>query len=372
MKNKEIMKIIKQNIESNIPKNAPSIDFPFEEEKTFTKVRRPWYSYGQLALTTLLSVVIIVLSVAILLNQNEIPTPPSKLLESDQDIVSFSAISSMSLLSTITVDESMGISMLLSTELTSQEQPDLITSVLPYLRSIEQILSSNLGLNFTSGLSTLEGYDYYMQFETKNLINVTTTYVMHYNIVLVDEDDDESEYTLTGVLLFKDQSYQVIGEKKLEDDEEKVSFKAYKNEQSYVESYYEIENDQRVFNFKVVSNGITVSESMYELEQEDDEIKIKLSFTEGNNEGEYQFEYFTEDDINLIKIEFQTNINDVESSGKMVVQMIIDEVTGDSKYLISVKPDEGDEYEYEADDDDDEDDDEEEEEDDDDEEDDIL
>ena len=344
MKTKDIKKIIKLNIESNIPENAPRIDFPFAKEIITVENKKFVFSF-KLVMSSVFAIFVIILGFAFWPNNGIDPNPPAKLLNSNNEIVSFSAISSVSLLSTIGTNELISLTSDFEVVL---EHPTVITKVLPYLKSIEQLLLSDSGLNIISGESDMPEYDYYMQFETKNLANISTIYVMHYNLDLVDEDDEDSEYSIVGILIRGNKTYNVTGKKEIEDSEEKVEFKAFLDESNYVESLYKIENDEQVFEFMVIQNNLVVSESKYEIEYDDkDEIKVKLSFTEGNNEGEYEFEYYSEDNVNLIKIQFETELNNIESSGEMIVQMVVDDITGNTRYLIYVDPDDGDEYDYE-------------------------
>ena len=359
MRNKDIKKMIKLNIESNIPKHAPRIDFPFDKTVKVTEKRKLSLNF-KYVMSGVFAVFVIILGFAFWPGDEITPTPTNKLLNSDHEIVSFSAISSISLLSTLGTNDLIGLE---SNRITTTQQPDVITKVLPYLKSIEQLLLSESGLNIVSGASNLPEYEYMMQFETKNLANISTSYIMHYNLTLKEDDGDESEYSIEGILIFGQKTYDVIGEKEMEDDEEKVTFKAFIDENNYVESLYKLEDKKQKFEFLVVQNGFVISESLYEIEYDKNETKVKLSFTEGNNSGEFEFEYYTKNGIHLIKIEFEIDLNGVESSGEMIVQMIIDEITGNARYLIRVSPEDGDEYEYETDDEEDEDEEDEDEED---------
>ena len=352
MKTKDIKKIIKLNIESNIPMNAPRIDFPFAKTKAASFEKKRYTFSFKFAMSVVFAAFVIVLGFAFWPGGEVIPTPNNKLLNSDNEIVSFSAVSSISLLSTFGTNDL--VSLATDFEIVTN-QPDVITKVLPYLKSIEQLLLSESGLNIVSGTSDLPEYEYFMQFETKNLANISTSYIMHYNLFLEDADDDESEYTIEGILIFGQKTFNVVGEKEINDEEEEVEFKAFLDEDNYVESLYKIESGEQVFEFMVVQNGLLVSESKYEIEHDDNETTVKLSFEEGNNSGEFDFEYYIEGGINLIKIEFDIELNGIDSSGEMTVQMIIDELTGNTKYLIRVNPEDGDEYEYETDEEDEED-----------------
>jgi hypothetical protein len=365
MKTKDIKKLIQQNIESHIPETAPKLDIIWEKEQP--QMKKSWTFNYKLIMNIGMAVLVLVLTFALWPNGNT-PNPPAKLLNSDNEIISFSAVSSISLFSTIGNNELISQPVLLQVV----EQPQIITTVLPYLKTAEQLLLSDPGMNIITGESNLPEYTTFMQFETRNLIGHVTQYEMHYNLSLVDEDDEESEFLMEGILLFGVNTYQVIGEKKIEDDEEKVEFKAYKDDSNYVESLYKIENDEQTFEFKVVQQGLTISESKYEIEFDQEEIKVKLTFQEGSSEGQFEFEYFTEDGKDLIQIEFEIESMNQKSSGEMVVEMYVDDLTGVTKYRIMVNPDDDDPYEYETEDDDededDEDDEDEEDEDDEDEE----
>lgn len=356
MKPKEIKKIIKLNMDSHIPDQAPRLDIEWAKPKS-VPLKSPRAFHFKLILSTGLAVLILAITIALWPNGGLPPNPSEKLLKSDHEIISFSAVSSISLISTMGTNELIS----LPATLQATEEPEVITRVLPYLRTVEQLLLSDSGLNIVTGISDLPEYETFMQFETRNLLGGIKTYVMHYNMVLVDEDDDESEYSLEGILIFGENTYQVIGEKEIEDDEESVKFKAFKDASNYVESTYKIENDEQTFEFKVVQNGLTVSESKFEIEFDQDETKVKLSFKEGNNEGTFEFEYFTEDGLNFIKIEFEIDLNNQSSSGEMIVQMVTDPLTGITVYRIQVDPDDEESYEYDKEDDDDDEDDEDEE-----------
>jgi hypothetical protein len=87
------------------------------------------------------------------------------------------------------------------------------------------------------------------------------------------------------------------------------------------------------------------------------------------NEYYYEFKYENEDGDNVIKVEYETQIDGVEEEGEIKAYVVVDEVTGETSYFIVLDDDKDGEadYEYEKDRDDDDDDDDEDEEDDDDE-----
>jgi hypothetical protein len=344
MKKKDIKKIFINEIESHIPESAPKIDFPFVKPQPQPNKRNGFSFKLKYVMTTALAVLMVVAIIALQNGPLINPIPQERLLKNDNEVISFSAVSSISLMSNIEINEPLSQ----RTLLTTYSPSPVIEQLMPYLTAIEQLLSSDQGLNITTGESEMLEYSLFMTFETKDLLGNVTQYVMHYNMILIDEDEDEVEYDLEGILIFGSSTYNVIGKKEIEDNEEKLSFKAFKDSRNYVESLYEIENDKQKFEFKVVQNNITISESKFEIEYDDDEIQVQLEFEEGLNEGEFEFEYFEEEGINLIRIEFDTRIDGTRTSGEMTVQLIIDEISGVIKYRIYIDPDDGDAYDYET------------------------
>ena len=344
MKNKDIKKIMKQNIESHIPQSAPTIDFLFDQSNhDIEAIKKPRFNIN-LALATTLTVMMVIVGFLLFSNGGVNPSHPEFKFQNDEQILSFSAVSTLSLLST------MGENTLVSniTPMAQTNEDPIVLHLMPYLKSAEKIFLSDTGLNVITTDSTLPDYQYMMIFETKNLLNKISTYEMHYNLILESQDDEESEYQLSGILIQGQKEYQVIGEKEIEDDEEKLEFRAYLDETSYVESFYEIENDEQKFSYKVYQYGQLISESEFKIEYEDDEIKIELVFTEGSNSGIFEFEYVTEDEENMIKIKFDSTIDEIEISGEITVKMEIDPLNGDIIYHFLINPENDDSYEYDA------------------------
>lgn len=360
MKKKDIKKIMKHQIESHIPTKSPLIDFQFEKSNVqIEEIKQPRFNF-KLVLSSVMAIFIIAFIIVMLPKGNVNPPFVDLKLKDDNQVLSFSAVSSISLLSTLGNNELVSYNM----QTNSTTESPLVTYIMPYIKSAEKLFLSESGLNVVTQESSMSEYEYMMTFETKNLLGKSMTYEMHYNSTLQSQDDEESEYELDGILIQGSNTHKVTGQKEIEDDEVKIRFRAYKDESSYVESVYKIENDQQTFTFKVFQYNKQLSESKFKIEYEDDETKIELEFVEGDNKGDFKFEYFTEDNENYIKIEFETEIDGIDISGEMVVRMETDNVTGNIIYHFMVNPDDDDPYEYDVDDDDDDEDEEDNEEDD--------
>src|SRR3989339_693186 len=275
------------------------------------------------------------------LNQDGIPFN----LDSDQDVLAFQAISSVSLLSSqeLTVLETQRVSRMSEDVVTPMEQIE------PYLELFEQLLAQSNGLDVVTEASDLPEYETKQVFTTIDLLGNTVTYTMYYSNVVeeatIQEDAEDNEETDE---IHGDVTYQITGKHEIEDDEEKIEFTSMLNETDFVEVTYKIEDEEVKFEYVVYQNGQVVNESQIKIENEDDELKIEFSFVDGANSGEYEFKLETEDGEDILKIEFYTMIDGVESEGEAKVKVMIDEVTGETYYTVVVKGSDDDEEHEES------------------------
>ncbi|AUD64790.1 hypothetical protein BK011_03515 [Tenericutes bacterium MZ-XQ] len=316
-------------------------------------------------------------------------------LSSDEDVFSYQALATSSLLQSQTgdtlVEKESGFSLLSGSQTldTVEEVVEPVEVVEPYLELIEKFMSGDQGFNATVQTSDNVDYEFMIVFQTSDLLGEAQTYTLYYNQVLesdledetdetdeveeedeADEPDDEQEYIINGILVYGSQTFTVKGEKEIEADEEKLEFISYIDELNYVRSEYKVEEDETKFSIEEVRDGEVFSESEIKIEIEDNEIKVELEQFMNGNEYYYEFKYENEDGDNVIKVEYETQIDGVEEEGEIKAYVVVDEVTGETSYFIVLDDDKDGEadYEYEKDrDDDDDDDDEDEEEDDDDE-----
>lgn len=278
---------------------------------------------------------------------------------SDEEVFSFSAISTSALLKD---NVAAPLASTHQTRKLSDKTPDLtIEQIEPYLEMFESLLAQNNGLTVTTVVSDLELYETKTEFTLVDMLGNPLVYTMYYNTVLLDEktstdefdeedetEEQEKQYEIHGILLVGTIEYQILGSKKIEDGEEKITFKSYFDEDNYVISKYKVEDDEKKFSIQVVENGVTVLASKIKLEMEDSETSIKLEYIEGANQSTYSFKFEVENGINILKIKYQTNLDGIEDSGKIKVQILIDELTGVASYQIYVEPDHEEAYEHES------------------------
>ncbi len=278
----------------------------------------------------------------------------------DEEIFSFSAISTSTLISDTVVEPLAAVSQVTQLSTTT---PDLtIDQIEPYLEMFESLLAQNNGLTVTTTVSDNVLYETMSVFTVYDLLNNQMVYTMYYNTVLLDPelpvtettddsqvDEAQTQYEINGILVIGATEYQITGRKELEDGEEKISFKSAIDENNYVYSQYKVEDDEKKFLIKVVENGVIVTESKIKVEIEDGETVIKLESTQGANHSEYSFKYENENGVNVLKIKYQTLLDGIEDSGKIKVEVIIDELTNTTSYQIYVEPDHDEAYEHESD-----------------------
>ena len=312
--------------------------------------------------------VLILLSLAVFTACTQDSDGSTSLFTTNEDVIAFQVLAAASLLPTAnepaltTTVQAQPLSYVLNeTEEEPVDDDPLLTTIEPYIALVEKFLSTDNGLTVQVEASALEDYDLMMTFQTRGLLGEVQTYVIHYNMTLEDEDDDESEFALEGIMIINDQHYILTGEREVEEGEESVEFIAKLDDLNYVELEYKVESEEIEFEIKVVLNGEIVSETKIEIEFEEDEITIELEFMEGESKGTYEFKYEMEGDQLVLKIEFDVEIDGIHVKGEITVSVHIDEVTGETTYRMFVEPEEGDAYEKDVprtiDDDDDDDDD---------------
>lgn len=366
MKKNKIFKILQENIESHVPKTAikPNWNYLQAEKLELKKEKSSIFRITPAFRIVFSMAIVIALTIygIGLFNDGVTPTPPaSYTFSTDSEILTVSAVSTASLVSR-NAEQLDSINQAVSMIVNLSEKT--VQSIEPYLEMIETISSQNQDILVTTLDSDRVEYASKATIKSFDLLGNLVIYSMYYNTLSYETDKDEKTFEIEGVFIIKLVEYEFVGKKEIDDDGEKLSFKSSTDANNYVESVYKVENDESKYTIKVVENGILVSENKIKIEIEDNEKKISFEYDDGNNSGEYEFEYRFENEKNLLKIKYETNMDGIEESGEMIVEVVVDPVSGLTSYQIIVKPSDKDEYIYEHDRDLDDEDDEEDDEDD--------
>lgn len=354
MKKQQIINLFKQNIESHIPTAMPRIDWSLvlveQSDSTLLNLRKPHsnlFPGFKMILSVMFVFAMIIFGIG-LLNTNpveESKNPYTNIVY--QKTLSISAVSTATLISNYTATSvSTNQALSLAYELAATQTVDTIE---PYLEMIETITGQNLGIAITNEISENPLYESKVVLTTLDLLGNVMTYTLYFNSISYQEKDNQVEFTIEGIFLFKNRQYEFLGKKEIDGDEEIIAFKTISDASNYVESSYKIEDGESKYNIKIVENGVIVSQSKIRIEDEDGQKKINFEYIDGQNNSQYEFEYDTEGGKNILKVEYQTITNGFEESGQMQVEIKIDSITGQTSYQIFVRPDGENEYEYESD-----------------------
>ncbi|MFA5481674.1 MAG: hypothetical protein WC282_04785 [Bacilli bacterium] len=221
-----------------------------------------------------------------------------------------------------------------------------IEEVSSYLEMIEQLLTSDEGVSVISETSDRPEYDYKDTIEAYDALNVSNQYIIYYNVTEVDED--MNSYRFAGIMIFenKENEYALEGRKFQEDDELKYTLKVSYSEGNYVIIEYKEEENETKYRLKVYENGEVVSESSIKLEVEEDKIKLTLEFGDGDNSSRYTIKTTAEEAAKM-EIKYQIKRKgEPTKNGKILVKIVLNDLTGEYEYVLTVKPDGGDEEEY--------------------------
>jgi len=354
MNKKQIKKLFKTNIEAHIPTTMPKIDWDsivFDSSQTNISepIMKKAKNFLQLkfVLTTVFVLALVVFGVSLLNNEpiNSPINPYSNIAY--QNTLSVSAVSTATLMSkTATTPISMNQAVSLVSRLSTS---DSVVTIEPYLGMIETVTGQNFGISSVSSVSENPLYETKVTLTTMDLVGNKLSYTLYFNTTSYSSNKDQVEFVIEGIFLFKNKQFDFIGKKEIDGDEEVLVFKTITDSMNYVESSFKTENDESKYFIKIVENGLTVSQSKIKIEEEDGNKKIDFEFSDGLDRGQYEFTYDQENGKSFLKIQYQTLINNIESSGEMKVEIKIDDLTGITSYQILVQPDDDDEYEYEAD-----------------------
>ena len=354
MTKKQFKMLFNKNIEAHIPTSVPviswdEINFDTNQESMSLPNGKAKMRFFELKLVlSAVFVIMLVFAGFSLFNKEIQPAVNNPYVNlSYQNTLSVSAVSTATLMNNIsetTVSTNQALSLV--TQLSTYSS---VTSIEPYLEMIETVTGQNFGIITENTASDLSSYESKVILKTTDLTGNLLVYTLYFNTTSYQQNENHTEFTIEGIFLYRSKQYDFIGQKKIDEDQEVLTFKTITNSSNYVESSFKTENDESKYYIKIVENGSIISQSTIKIEEDDGNKKIALKFLDGNNQGQYEFTYDQEDGKNILKIEYQTLIDNVEDSGKMKVEIKTDALTGFTIYQILVQPDDDDEYEYESD-----------------------
>ncbi len=175
--------------------------------------------------------------------------------------------------------------------------------------SIHQILYNDRS-SYEVRTSTKEGYTDEMIIKIQ-YSNFDLQCSLYFNKTLKEIDEEEEVYDLDGIMIISGQTYQVIGETEIENDELETKIKVMIDQNNYFIIEQEQETGEQEFLYTAFKDGRKVQENSLSIEKEGNETQIvieekgeskeKITIEIENNQIEAKVEYQDYNGMVIIK-----------------------------------------------------------------------
>lgn len=290
MKEKDIIKVIKDDIKTNTPNILNKINLDdIEIEPVVETKRKPAFNLASaLRLSLALGVLIIGLVITYTLTRNNNGITKLNVTNKDKVVASY-AITGVNIVS------SNNQNLRLTNKLNQANDISFIDEFHKFFYLVEDYLELNK-TNITITTNNDNEYNYKMVVTVENIFNETEEYVMYYNENR-EIDDDEEEKTMVGILIYNQITYNFKSEEEVESDESEIKVIIYKNiYANRIEIEKEFESNEYQYEYTIYESNkeiITI-----ELEVEDNEMEFKIETNE--DEHEYIIEKISDNQFKII------------------------------------------------------------------------
>lgn len=319
MKEKTILKIIKDDFELNTPDILNKIDLRsiiIEPTPQVIKRRFNFNIFSQVSLVT--AALAIGLFIGILISK------PKNLLSSP-DIVNVTA-KDTTVASYVTSGLNLAVSNVnanINMINISQFNPVTLNNIDTFHDNVG-IFEEYLGLNsnnisiITNHMEkSMSNYDYKMIIQNKSILGTSASYVLYYNEKR-EVDGDEEEKVMKGILIADKLIFNFESEVEIDGGESELKVTIY-NESIKVVIKEELEHDEYSYIFKVYENNTLIKEINFSVE--DDEIMLKIK------NGIIKTEYYI---IKIDELKFLISLGDDDEDQSFT--LIIDTKNENYKY----------------------------------------
>ena len=286
------------------------------------------------------------------------------------DVYGFSALTSASLLSQfdMSVETNASKAMNLAWNEVGEEEIEKINY---YVNLFESLLSDEGVLSSNISNSDIEEFDYMMTISTKSLLGETQSYVLYYNEVIIDVEDeieeditdeeevgnevesvdeivenyhskvkevrhldrirdkiDEVSTLIEGIMIVGEEHYEIKGVRIAHETFTKTSFISFIDRFNYVRVSHMSNEDKENFKYRIVKDGKIESISDINVKNVESKTEIKLRLYENGSYDDYSFKKIEEEGKQLIKIRIIKDRNVID----IKVFIITDEETGETLY----------------------------------------
>lgn len=218
----------------------------------------------------------------------DVPVPPVTELSASQKVYAFSAASGgLTLMNYRTVATSdvtvsgAAFSALAYAETLSARSDD-ITLINKYMLLAEAVLSE--GLVTVEKESDLPDYEKMLVTRIGGVDGSLTESILYYNEKIIENDGEETETSITGILKMGNTVFEVRGERSSEQGEEELEFTATAKDGTYVVVEHEAEYRETEYSYTVYKNGKKVDEFSLESETEGGVNEVEMKIKDGSEE----------------------------------------------------------------------------------------
>lgn len=247
------------------------------------------------------------------------------------DNMSYQALSSIKLLET--KNKTTNKKLQNKTQVTEKETID------KYLDLMNELLSTNGGINIKETISDKDEYSKKITITTNTIQGDTSQYLLYYNETKTqtkeEKDEIETITKIEGIAISNTKEYRLIGQIKEEKEKDETELETYykiiEDEQNYIivkEEFEQEENEyEQEYKYEIYQNGKKTNSVTFEIEQEKNEQKIKLKES-SNIKIIYEFEI---EEINKTKY-IKIKVFDGTTYKYIKVRLVYDLSTNDYTY----------------------------------------
>lgn len=281
----------------------------------------------------------------------------TSIFESKEDMIGFSALSSVMTLHESTTDTPtlLNVTPLATNDDDTFEILSEIEELTPYLELVTTFMDNDSNFETTVEASDLEDYEEKMIISTINMEGESISYTLYYNETIEmdddpDEDDentlDEDEYdsVIEGIMIIDEVTYELYGEREVEEGEETLELIANLDEENYVTLEYGIEKEENEneteFLYEVFVDNQLAKSVEINFEQDKEETELSLKFVRGTRESEYNFEVEYDGDTRKIEIDYKiVQDGDTIEEGEAEVTIVYNADTDETVVRYEVESD---------------------------------
>lgn len=221
---------------------------------------------------------------------------------------------------------------LVGAKATQSEFDNMVDSIHSYLPSFEGFLGNTNLIVPQETQSDKAEYAKLMNVNYTDMVGNSHNYKIYYNETVPsqnnrpweDEDDDEIETHIEGIIILNGNTYNLVGNKEIENDETEIEFQIQVDADKRIEIKQETENNEQEFEYSLyygsnlaysTSIGIEIKdgkiefETEYESQNQNMELEVKQ---DRNNANRFYVEYEINKKEYRITIDKQLNGSDVK------------------------------------------------------------